>query len=354
MKQKRKLKIAQVAPIWGKIPPEKYGGAERIINILTEELHQQGHDVTLFATADSKSAAEIESVIPNGVVDSMINGTAYAYEQYLNAHIENVIQKSGSYDLIHFHLNCSDIPLSILSKTKILHTIHTYITIDDEWVLNKFSQVPVVGITNQQISPLKRSGRGNTYMIYNSCDFSLYEVGKKPGKYLAFLGRIGAHKGLHNAISISKQLKIPLRIGGMPVTPEDKMYFEARIKPHINGKDIVHLGEVNDSEKNELFSQAIALLFCIEWDEPFGLVMIEAMACGVPVLGIKRGAVTEVVDYGITGYYATSIAALINKHEKVSTLDRNQIRDHAKKRFGYKNMVKEYISLYQNIYSSNS
>jgi glycosyltransferase involved in cell wall biosynthesis len=343
------LRIAQVSSLWVSVPPKTYGGIERRVFHLAEELVKRGHDVALFATADSKTHAKLKSVYKYGLTEAMDKGEAYSYEYYINSSIQEVLQCSQSFDVIHFHLGCSAIPLSVLSKAPVLHTIPTAITIDDIWVINRYPDVPIIALSEQQLEPLPLELRKNIKVIYNGCDFDNYRLSENPGKYLAFLGRMGPHKSPLNAIRIAKKLQLPIVLAGAPLTNPEKIYFEKDILPLIDGNEVKYIGSVNDDQKNGLFSQAMALLFPIQWEEPFGNVMIEAMACGVPVIALNKGSVREVIDYGITGFYSDFLDDLLPLVSRAIKLNRRVIREHAMSRFSHKKMVDEYIKVYESI-----
>ncbi len=343
------LRIAQVAPLWVRVPPKNYGGIERRVHYLTEELVRRGHIVTLFATADSETQAELRPTYKHGLTEAMDRGEAFSYDYYLNSNIAEALQVSDSFDVIHFHLGCVAIPLGLLSKAPVLHTIPTAITLDDQWVLNRYPTIPVTALSHQQLTPIDADRRQKIRVIHNGFDYDSYQLSEGPGEYLAFVGRIGPHKGPHEAIQIAKAAGLPIVISGAPLTREEKVYFQEVIRPLIDDKDVSYVGPVNDEQKNQLLSRALALLFPIQWDEPFGLVMIEAMACGVPVVACNRGSVSEVVDFAKTGFYGDSLNELCRFIDKAARLERKAVREHARQRFCYKRMVDEYLTIYESL-----
>lgn len=349
MKRIKSLRIAQVGPIWNRIPPYTYGGGERRIHPLTEELVKQGHDVTLYATGDSVTSAKLKSIYPISLTAAMKKGDAYIYDHYLYRHLVKVIEDSDAFDIIHFHLGCTILPLSTLSKAKVLHTIPTCITVDDVWILKQYPDVPVNGISHQQLAPVPETRRQTISVVYNGTDIDAYHLSDGPADHLVFLGRMAHKKGPLEAIKIAQASQRPIVLAGEPLTPLDREYFDRDIKPHIDEKKVIYMGPVNDKQKSELFSKAIALIFPIHWEEPFGYVMIEAMACGIPIIASNKGSVAEIVDYGVTGYYADAwedLPAFVNDSSK---LDRKTIRELARERFSYQRMVKDYLNIYKSL-----
>lgn len=349
MKKRELLRIAQVAHIWNRIPPDTYGGGERRIHPLTEELVKQGHDVTLYATGDSVTSARLKSVYPRALTVAMNDDEAYIYDHYLYRHVAQALADSGEFDLIHFHLGCSILPLSVFSEAKVLHTIPTCITVDDVWTLDQHPEVAVNGISVQQLAPVPESRRRNIPVIYNGCDVDTYRLANGTPEHLVFLGRMVDYKGPLEAIHIARAAKRPIVLAGEPLTREDQAYFDLNIKPLIDENNVIYMGPVNDQQKSELFSKAIALVFPIDWEEPFGYVMIEAMACGIPVIALDRGSVAEVVDFGITGYYSSALDELSGFVDDATNLDRQVIRERTRERFSCQRMVEDYLDLYESL-----
>ncbi len=346
------LRIAQIAPLWVRVPPESYGGIERVVHILTEELVRRGHEVSLFAAGNSQTSAKLRAVCECSMVELMEKGEAYNYEYYITSSLVEALRKSDSFDLIHCHVGCHHIPLAMLSKKPVLYTIRTMVNVDDQWVLKYYPQVPISAISQSQIMHIPHEYRKNIRVIYNGLDFDACEYSIAPGKYLAFLGRMGPVKNPLDAILIAKTVGLPIVLAGRAEDLEEKAYFREKIEPLIDGKHVAYLGMVDQMQKNEFLKNAAALLFPIQWEEPFGNVMIEAMACGTPVVAYQRGSVSEVVDFGKTGFYAESLEALIPFVSKALSLDRKMVRDHARKRFSYQKMVDEYLEWYRSLLRS--
>lgn len=339
------MRIAQVASLWAKIPPVTYGGIELVIKLLIEELVAQGHEVTLFGTGDSQTPANLQAVTAESMLDAMAAGQAASYEYYANASVADVLVAGGQFDVIHFHIGNQFIPMSRLSKTPSLHTLHTFLIQDDQWMLNRYPDVPVAAISKCQVRSIPRE----IPVIYNGCDFDAYDPGLEPGKYLAFLGRMSHAKNPLDAIRVAKKLGMPIVLAGKAQSGKEEQYFQEQIVPLIDNESVRFIGPVNHPQKNELLRNAAALLFPVQWDEPFGLVMIEAMACGTPVVAHNLGSVQEVIDPGVTGYYADSMESLPDLVQEALKLDRAKVRAHAKERFSYQRMAAEYLRLYRSL-----
>ena len=348
------LRIAQVAPLWGSVPPANYGGIELRLFWLTEELVARGHEVTLFASGDSTTSAKLRAGYPRNLIDAMGSREAFQYEQYANSNFVEALRNSNEYDVIHCHLGCPQIPLSVLSKTPTLHTMPTALSVDEEWLLNRYPDVTVVAISHSQIGGLPAKRCQAIRVIYHGCDFGDYDLNLQPDNYLVFLGRMGPKKSPLNAIQVAKEAGLPIVLAGKPQDSSEADYFSQKIQPLIDGKNVTYIGPVNQRQKNVLLKNASALLFPIQWEEPFGLVMIEAMACGTPVIACNRGSVSEVVDFGKTGFYADSVEGLVSLVPRALLLNRKAVREHAMQRFSHKRMVDEYIEVYESLVQKTS
>lgn len=344
-----RLRIAQIPTLWTSIPPPTYGGGERRVHLLTDELVRRGHEVTLFSTADSETSARLHAVTDRGLLDKMRALEADTYEPYITCSVAEAVARSSEFDVMHFHLGTLPLPIAALSSSPSLHTIPTAITPDDVWILQRYPDAHMTSLSTQQVASVPEPRRNTIETVYNGCDFSRLRVSESPRSHLVFLGRIARHKGTHEAIAIARELDLPLVIAGEPLAKPDKPYFEEEIRPHIDGDRVRYLGAVSDDDKSGVFAEAIAFLFPVSWDEPFGIVMIEAMACGVPVVAYRRGAVAEVVDPGITGFYGESMTDLVRLVPDAARLDPKTIRDHAFSRFGHQRMVDDYLQLYRNL-----
>jgi glycosyltransferase involved in cell wall biosynthesis len=345
----RPLRIAQVSPLWTSVPPANYGGIELLLKLLVDDLVEKGHSVTLFGTGDCRTRGELVPVASACITDLMTRGEAYAYEHYANAAVAEALRRASEFDVIHYHLTPAYLPLASVSARPSLFTLHTCAVKDDEWAFARYPSVEVACISEFQIAETAaRLGR-KFPVVYNGCDFGAYTPVFEPGSYLAFLGRMSHAKNPAGAIAIAKAVGMPLVLAGQPQNGEEERYFAEEVKPHIDGKQVRWLGPVNHAQKEELLQNASALVFPIQWDEPFGLVMIEAMACGTPVIGVRRGSVGEVVSDGITGFSAASPAALADLVAPALRLDRRAVRAAAEAKFGYRRMVDSYVELYRSL-----
>jgi glycosyltransferase involved in cell wall biosynthesis len=342
----RPLRIAQVAPLWTPIPPRTYGGVELLMSLLIDGLVARGHEVTLFASGDSKTAGRLHEVIEKNLTDLMIEGRALGAEYYINSAIAEVLRAQDEFDIIHYHVGGAWIPIAAAARTPGLFTLHTTLLADDEWVLRRWPRVAVNGISHLQMHAVGLKLGREFPVIHNGCDFDAFEPCFEPGKYLAYLGRFGPMKNPLDAIRIAQAVGMPIVLAGQPQNAKEEAYFKELIEPLIDGESVRCIGPVNHAQKCELLRHAAALLFPIQWEEPFGLVMIEAMACGTPVVAHRRGSVEEVVENGITGFDSGVIDGMAELVAPALALDRRRVREHAKSRFGFQRMVDEYLALY--------
>lgn len=344
----RSLRVAQVAPLYTRVPPSTYGGTERIIHGLTEELVRRGHDVTLFAAAGSQTSARLRVARKEPLYETWPRENWRAEFPHVAAMIE-ALRHSSRFDIIHFHLGSLSVPLSAIAPIPTLHSLPSPVYPDEAATLLQFPKARVTARSRAQVERLPKPRRRFIDIVYNGCDFDFYTLAPGPGRYLAFLGRMGEEKNPLGAIRIAQAAGMPLVLAGSPVEPRDHEYFEARIRPLIDGRSVTWVGPVNDLEKRGLLRDAAALLFPIQWDEAFGIVMIEAMACGVPVLALECGSVSEVVDAGVTGFYADTMNGLIDLVPRALELDRRGVRDHARGRFSLELMADAYLHVYESV-----
>jgi glycosyltransferase involved in cell wall biosynthesis len=349
MKRRNKLRIAQVSPLWSIIPPRTYGGIELVMKLLIDDLVARGNEVTLFSSADCVTAAKLHPVCETNLTDLTVANNAYQFEYYANSMVGEVLQHSAEFDLIHFHVGAAWIPFAAHTRTASLFTMHTSPTIDDEWIFRRWPTVPVAGISRCQMHGTGlRLGR-EFPIIHNGCDFDAYEPCYEPGKYLAYLGRMGPGKNPLDAIRIAQTVEMPIILAGQPQNGKEEQYFAEQIQPLVDGDRVRWIGAVGHAQKNELLRRAATLLFPIQWDEPFGVVMIEAMACGTPVVARRRGSVEEIIDDGVTGFHASVIDSLAELVPRALELDRRAVRDEARKRFDYRRMTDAYLTLYRTL-----
>lgn len=339
-----RLRIAQLAPLWAPVPPRSYGGTERVVHLLTEELVGRGHHVTLLASGDSSTSAALEPVIPRCLIDAMAMGMAYEERGY-ELQAAAAFGAHGRFDLVHSHLGAAFIPLGELSASPVVHSIPHAITVDDRWVLERHPTAHVCFVSEAQRRQAPQFARA--WVVHNSCDFSAFPLRAERGDYLAYLGRIAPHKGPVAAIGLARRTGWPIVLAGEPMTAEERRYFASEVEPLVDQHGVRYVGGVDDREKADLLAGAAALVFPIQWEEPFGITMVEAMACGTPVVAIARGSVPEVIDEGITGYFASQAEDLDELLDLACGLDRRRVRAHAEQRFGVAAMVDAYEAVYR-------
>jgi glycosyltransferase involved in cell wall biosynthesis len=344
-----RLRVALVAPVWTRIPPVTYGGTERVVHLLVEELVRMGHEVTLFSSGDSSTSAALRGVVDRGVIEAMAAGEALEYHHYATSAFVEALRDGASFDVIHCHLGASEIPLGELSAAPVLHTLHSPLTVDDLWVLDRYPRAAVTTASRFQASAIRPERRGTVRVIHHGIDFGEYTPAYEPGRYLAFLGRMGPQKSPAEAIRIARGAGLPIVLAGGPQNADEEAIFAGEVMPLVDGENVVYVGPVDHVRKGELLRNAAALLFPIAGDEAFGLVMIEAMASGTPVLASRRASVTEIVDPGVTGFYAESADALTALVPHVLALDRAAVRAHALDRFGHRRMALEYVDAYRSV-----
>jgi len=339
------MRIAQVAPLWERVPPPAYGGIELVVGLLTDELVRRGHEVTLFASGDSISLAKLESVHPQAL---RLDPTIKEYGIYEMLQMSRVYEKASEFDIIHSHMGCAALPYTKLVKTPTVHTLHGIFTPDNEKMFTHARSQPYVSISDAQREP--RLDLNCVATVYNGIDLSTYKFHEKPQDppYLAFLGRISPEKGTHLAIEIAKRSGWRLKMAGK-VDVVDVKYFEQEIKPLIDGKQIEYLGEANHEQKNELIGGAVATLFPITWREPFGLVMVESMAAGTPVIAMNLGSTSEVIAHGKTGFLCHNVDEFIQAIDKAAQLNRYACREHVMNHFSVQRMTDGYEAVYQQI-----
>jgi glycosyltransferase involved in cell wall biosynthesis len=343
------MRIAQVAPLYERVPPVYYGGTERIVSYLTEELINQGHELTLFASGDSLTKARLIAACDRSLRlnPDCIDQLAYHFLQ-----LEQVFQQALSFDIIHFHNDYLHYPFSKRLDMPSVTTLHGRIDLLDLVPLyREFTDVPVVSISNNQRSPLPWINWQGT--VYHGLPQDLYELKKNQGTYLAFLGRIAREKRVDRAIEIAKRANMTLKIAAK-VDPSDQDYMEREIRPLLDHPVIDFIGEIGEDEKSEFLGNAYALLFPIDWVEPFGLVLIESMACGTPVIAFWQGSVPEVIDHGKTGFIVKNIDQAVDALEQVQHFNRERCREIFEERFSAKRMAADYVKIYERLIESNA
>jgi len=338
------MHIAQLAPLWERVPPVKYGGTELVVSLLTEELIRRGHQVTLFASGDSITAAKLEGICPVPMRDDRQLLEPIVYDLLATT---TVYQQAEEFDIIHNHLGIAMLPLARLSATPIVHTLHGVFNRDNLQLFNKFSEQPLISISNSQREPAPHLNYVAT--VYNAIDVPSYDFRQEPEDppYLAFLGRVSPEKGLHIAIDVARRSGWRLLIAAkVERTGRDWEYWQV-IKPSIDGKQIQFLGEIGKQEKCKLLSGATATLCPINWREPFGLVLIEAMACGSPVISLSNGSAPELIKHGETGLLVEDADEMIEAVRQIKSIDRNRCRKHVEENFSVARMADGYEQAYQ-------
>jgi glycosyltransferase involved in cell wall biosynthesis len=338
------VKIAQVAPLYESVPPRLYGGTERVVSHLTEALVELGHDVTLFASGDSKTSAQLCPVwetglrLAEGIVDRMAPHILL---------LDKVCQRAQDFDVIHFHIDYLHFNLSRRLGLRAVTTLHGRLDLPELGPLyREFHDIPLVSISNSQRRPLPWVNWRAT--VYHGLPLDLYCPNHASGDYLAFIGRISPEKRLDLAIEIAHKAGLPLKVAAK-IDDVDRRYFDTTIEPLLGGSDVEFLGELGDADKQELLGNALALVFPIDWPEPFGLVMIEAMACGTPVIAFPCGSVREVIDDGVTGFVVNGVDEAVQAVSSVRDLDRNRCRRQFERRFSAQRMAEDYLEVYRQL-----
>jgi len=343
----RPLRIAQVAPLFESVPPKYYGGTERVVSYLTDELVQLGHDVALFASGDSDTKARLVAGSPRSLrldpecIDQLAQHVAM---------LEQVVRRAEDFDIIHFHINYLHFPLSRRQQYKHITTLHGRLDIPDLVPLyREFTEVPVVSISDTQREPLSWANWQAT--VYHGLPKNLYRFHPEAGTYLACLGRISPEKGIDRAIEIAKRVGTPLKIAAK-VDKVYAEYFKMVIEPLLHDPLVEFVGEIGDDRKEEFLGNAQALLFPIDWPEPFGLVMIEAMACGTPVIASSNGAVPEVMEEGRTGFIVHELDEAVEAVLRLPDISRARCLEVFEQRFTAARMARDYLRVYERLISS--
>ena len=338
------MRIAQVSPLFESVPPKYYGGTERIVSYLTEELHRMGHDVTLFASADSETSARLVPVCEHSL---RLNNICVDWLAHHILMLERVFRSAHEFDILHFHIDYLHFLLSRRQSLRQVTTLHGRLDIPDLVPLyREFSDMPVISISNAQRKPLKTANWAAT--VYHGLPMDLYPFRSEQGTYLAFLGRISPEKRVDRAIQIANQTGIPLKIAAK-VDKSDENYFQEKIKPLLSNSLVGFVGEINEHEKKEFLAHAYALLFPIDWPEPFGLVMVESLACGTPVVAFRNGSVDEVMEEGRTGFIVDSLSDAVKAVHAIPRISRLECRRTFEERFTVHRMAEDYTRVYERL-----
>lgn len=344
------MKIAQIAPLVERVPPKKYGGTERMVHSLTEELVKRGHEVTLFASGDSPTTATLNAVVPKGIRELRIKPLYDVNPPLLQSLGRAYVGMQGSFDIIHDHTGYSSLPFAEASKTPVVMTNHGPILPERAPLYREFRKAHVISISHDSGKDLVDFNHLGT--VHNGLKMEHYPFSNEHDGYLLYVGRICYDKGTHNAIVAAKRLNLPLIIAAkIEETEAGHRYFRKYVKPHLN-HEIQWIGEIDEEERNKLMSRAKCFLHPAPWREPFGLTLIEAMACGAPVIAYDRGAIPEIIKDGVSGFIVKDLDGLVEAIQKVDTLDRAQCRKHSLENFNATRMAAEYEAMYKKAITS--
>ncbi len=355
----RRLRIAQVAPLWFTVPPKKYGGIERIVAFLCNGLIERGHSVSLFASPGSKTKAKLYSVYPKPLTEAGLSWSNPIWN-LRNLSLAYEMASEGEFDIVHCHLDLWGLFFQNLVKVPTVHTMHNPMYRDNADAskddrlrlfnqLKKTTNLVFISKSAKKLSMAK--GFRTAKVIYNGIDLSHFKFNPKGGDHFIWIARVNKHKGIENAIAAAEKLKVRLLIAGR-IDPTQEKYFNTAIKPHLN-KKIQYVGELSEDQLSDFYGSAKALLYPIEWDEPFGLVVAEAMACGTPVIAYRRGSMPELIEHKKTGFVTDSnIESLIVAMKKVEQINRDYVRKRVEQKFSKERMVLEYEKFYYKLLSS--
>lgn len=352
---KRKLRIAQVAPLWYPVPPKGYGGTELVVSQLTEELVRRGHKVTLYASGDSRTGARKRSVVRTALTKMGVPWTSPGHN-LLN--LEQAVREAGKHDVIHTHIDPFDGFFRAMTKTPSVATLHNHFWPfnpanepkfhDRVMIYERFKRLPYVAISDayKRMCPVKLNFVAT---IHHGVEIGKFRFNPRPDDHFVWLGRIAAVKGLHTAAAAVTELGAKLRISGPFITKESKEYYDARVRPFVDGRNIRFIGQQLAGGKSLFLGAGRALIYPIEWDEPFGIVMIEAMASGTPVIAYRRGSVPEIVKDGVTGYVVDTKKELKEAMRMIDRIDREACREYVVKNFTLEAMADRYERVYRRL-----
>jgi glycosyltransferase involved in cell wall biosynthesis len=341
------MRIAILGPIWKSIPPKAYGGSELIVNLLVEDLVRRGHDVTLFASGDSETSAKLSSIFPKNIYE-ILGKFDWKDISYNLIHAQKCFQRANEFQIIHNHLGPEALVFAPFTKTPVVSTLHSSLPPDWPVIAKAMRNEKYISISNAQRKNAPYLNWIGT--VYHGIEIEKFPFNPKPKDYLFFIGTLSPQKGLDVAVRVAKKAKLPLIVAG-DRRPEFEEFLEREVLPYIDNEQIKLIGEVNFAQKVEFYKNALALIFPIRWNEAFGLVMIEAMACGTPVIAFDNGAVPEIVENGVTGWIVKSgdEEGLVGAIKKIKELNREKIRKVAEEKFNAKRMVDNYEKIYKEI-----
>lgn len=338
------MRIAQVSPLYERVPPRYYGGTERVVYHLTEALVQQGHDVTLFASGDSETSASLVPICPQALRLDEDTVDTMAHHILL---LEKVSQAANQFDVIHFHVDYLHFPLSRRMEWSHVTTLHGRLDLPDlDPLYHEYADMPVVSISDAQRTPVPQANWIET--VHHGLAFDLYTYNSTADDYLAFLGRISPEKRVDRAIAIADRAGLPLKIAAK-VDPVDQEYFESEIRSLFEAPHVEYLGEIGEGQKGAFLGNARALLFPIDWPEPFGLVLIEALACGTPVVAFRHGSVPEIIEDGRSGFVVDTVDDAVDAVRQIHQISRSQCRRIFERRFAASRMAHDYLRVYDRV-----
>jgi glycosyltransferase involved in cell wall biosynthesis len=340
----RRLRIAQIAPLIESVPPRLYGGTERVVSFLTEALHAMGHEVTLYASGDSQTSARLVPMCDRAL---RLEGRNASWVPYGMVMVEKAFADAANYDIMHFHIDYLHYPKARLFPVPVVTTLHGRLDLPEfRHMSTEFNELAMISISRSQRAPLpKLNWRGN---VHHGLPADLHAFSPQPGEYLAFLGRISPEKGINDAIEIAVRSGVPLKIAAK-VDVADRTYYHETIEPLLDHPLVECIGEVGEAQKSKFLGGARALLMPIDWPEPFGLVMIESLACGTPVIAFERGAVPEVIEHGKTGFIVKDVEEGVEAVRNISLLSRGRCRAAFEKRFTAERMAGDYLKIYRQL-----
>ncbi|HKO10907.1 MAG TPA: glycosyltransferase family 4 protein [Acidobacteriaceae bacterium] len=342
------MRIAQVAPLHESVPPKFYGGTERVVHYLTEELVRAGHDVTLYASGDSRTSARLRSVCDSALRLGRPKPNDPMAHHYLLA--ELIAQECGDYDVVHFHIDYFAFSVIRQCKMAAISTLHGRLDIPDLYPLfREFDDMRLVSISDAQRAPMEWANWEAT--VYHGLPEDLHAPRLEGGEYLAFLGRISPEKRVDLAIEIARQAGMKIRIAAK-IDPSDQDYYES-VRHLFDEPHVEFLGEIGEENKGEFLGNAAALLFPVDWPEPFGLVMIEALACGTPVIAFRRGSVPEIIEHGLTGFVVDNVEEAARAARRISLIKREICRSEFENRFSARRMCHDYLRVYRGVLAEN-
>ncbi len=343
------MRIAQIAPMYEAVPPTHYGGTERVVWCLVEELVRQGHNVTLFASGDSQTSATLVPTTPSSLRQQMTAKELEGVSPYLHlAALGEIMPLAGEFDIIHSHLDHLALPFARLVDPPLVTTLHGRLDLDIlPPILSKYPHVPLISISMSQREPLASLDLTWAGCVYNGIPIENYPFQPRRGEYLVFLGRIAPEKRPDLAVEIARRAGMPLKVAAK-IDPVDEDYWHGEIEPIFRRNEVEFVGEVDEQDKAELLGGAAALLFPIDWPEPFGLVMAEALACGTPVIAMRRGSVPEVLRDGVSGFLCESVDEMVAAVPRLDELSREECRRQSL-RFSSRAMADGYLEVYQRL-----